>query len=244
LMRKITYHTDETGLDLPIPVHINRYCYLGAKALKAYGELKAQLCTVVNDTDIIASNKLVQMIRLQQITSGFIGNPIIDPETGEVDFVDAIQVDDAKERLLEETLDGIETDDPVIVVCRWRPDLDLIKRVATRLGRRCYEQSGRRKERVKWQDDRSGSILIGQIQSTCEAIDLTRSRYMIFYSLGFSLYQFEQMLKRMDRPGQTQQPVYIHLLADQSIDEKVYKALSEHKDVATEITRMVQTGEF
>lgn len=243
LMRKITYHTEESALDLPKPVHVTKRCYLGLKALKAYGELREALVTVVNDdTEIRAANKLVQMIRLQQITSGFLGNPVVNPDTGEIDFVESIQVDTAKEELLRETLEGIDTGDPVIVVCRWKTDLDLIRRVAVKLGRKCHEQSGRRKERVAWQKD--GDVLIAQIQSACEAIDLTRSRYMLFYSLGFSLYQYEQMLARIDRPGQTQQPVYIHLLADGTIDEKVYKALSEHKEVAAEITRMIQTGEF
>lgn len=74
-------------------------------------------------------------------------------------------------------------------------------------------------------------ILAVQIQAGGVGIDLTRASYSIYYSVGFSLGDYEQSLARVHRPGQTRNVVYIHLVAEQTIDEKVYRALSEKKNV-------------
>jgi hypothetical protein len=182
------------------------------------------------------------MLRLHQCAGGHIGEPIIDKETGEVDFHKTHEVDDSKEQLLEETLREIDPADPVVIVGRFRHDLEIFRRVSKRLGRNVFEQSGRRKERILWQQSSGGDVLAAQIRSACEAIDLTRARYCILFSVGFSRYQFVQMKGRLDRPGQTQQPHFIRLVAAQTIDEHIYKMIATRENVAQEIMRLMKAA--
>jgi SNF2 family DNA or RNA helicase len=70
-----------------------------------------------------------------------------------------------------------------------------------------------------------------QVQSGGVGIDLTRAAYAVLYSVGFSLGDYEQLLKRVHRPGQERATTYIHLLAEDTVDEKVYQALAEKRKV-------------
>ena len=66
-------------------------------------------------------------------------------------------------------------------------------------------------------------------------VDLSRSAYCVYYSLGFSLGDYEQSLARLHRPGQNRSVSYLHLTAKNTVDEKVYDALQKRADVIEEI---------
>lgn len=74
-----------------------------------------------------------------------------------------------------------------------------------------------------------------QIQSGGAGVDFTRSRYCIYYSLGFSLGDYDQSLARIHRPGQQREVTYYHLIAKDTVDEQVYAALDARRDVVTSI---------
>lgn len=236
LFHKLTYHVGSDVLDLPEPIHVHRRVALSQKALRHYAEMEEELITYVADDQAIeAQNVLTKILRLQQITSGFLSDPVVDPDSGEIIDSIAIEIDDAKETALEELFSEIDPDEPVVVFCRFRHDLEVVKRVCKRAGRRYLEQSGERKQKREWMDATGGEVLGGQIKSACEAHDFTRAAYGIFYSLGHSLYQYEQAVGRLDRPGQRRQPTYVHLIADKTIDTKVYRSLRERKEVVDEV---------
>ena len=89
-------------------------------------------------------------------------------------------------------------------------------------------------ELKRWQAG-DAPVLAVQIDSGGLGIDLTRARYAIYYSLGFSLGSYEQSLARVHRPGQTRPVEYIHLLAENTVDEKVVAALSSRADVVNAV---------
>jgi SNF2 family DNA or RNA helicase len=78
-------------------------------------------------------------------------------------------------------------------------------------------------------------VLAVQIDSGGVGVDLTRARYAIYYSLGFSLGSYEQSLARIHRPGQTRPVEYIHLVAEGTVDEKVMAALARRADVVNTV---------
>ena len=78
-------------------------------------------------------------------------------------------------------------------------------------------------------------MLAVQIDSGGVGVDLTRARYAIYYSLGFSLGSYEQSLARIHRPGQTRPVEYIHLLAEGTVDERVMAALARRSDVVNTV---------
>ncbi len=85
-----------------------------------------------------------------------------------------------------------------------------------------------------------GDVLAVQIQAGGVGIDLTRAAYAIYFSLGFSLADYLQSLARLHRPGQTRSVTYLHLVAKNTVDEKVYTALSKRRQVVEEILKQVR----
>ena len=61
---------------------------------------------------------------------------------------------------------------------------------------------------------------------------LTAASVAVFYSLDFSYANYEQSRARIHRIGQTKKCLYIHLIAKNTIDEKVMDALRRKSDVA------------
>ena len=152
-----------------------------------------------------------------------------------------LELDTAKRSLLEDLLLDIEDNEPVVVFCRFRRDLDAVRYVAERLHRLCYELSGRKDELKEWQTGHP-AVLAVQIQSGGEGNDFTRARYSFFYSLGFSLKDYGQALKRTHRPGQTRAVFHTHLVAKGTIDEKILKALNKGADVIAEILQEMKAA--
>jgi len=58
---------------------------------------------------------------------------------------------------------------------------------------------------------------------------------MIYYSNGYDLEKRQQSEARIDRIGQKKPMTYIDILAEDTIDEKIVKALRKKVNIATEV---------
>lgn len=219
----ITIRVEDDVLDLPDTVDRETLVRLPPAARTAYEELEDKLCLDMAEGLVTPANALVKLLRLQQVTSGFVGTD----EGGIVDL------HDAKEAALKEFLEDVGEDEPVVVFCRFTRDVAAVRRASTKLGG-SSELSGTIHELEPWRrgDTR---VLAAQIQSGSEGIDLTRARYCVFYSLGFSLAQYEQARKRLHRPGQSRRVFYYHLIAPGTIDRRVVTAIRQRRDVIRDI---------
>jgi SNF2 family DNA or RNA helicase len=220
----VTFACGKDVLDLPSEVHNTYTCQLGAEARKVYRALERDLIAEVQSGEVTAANALVKLLRLQQITGGYI----------RTDDGHDVQIDSAKMNLLRDVLEDVAPGEPVVVFCRFHKDLEAVNRVADETGRRSLELSGRMDELQRWQAGEA-PVLAVQIDSGGVGVDLTRARYAIYYSLGFSLGSYEQSLARIHRPGQTRPVEYIHLLAEGTVDEKVMAALARRADVVNTV---------
>ena len=224
--RRIAYQVGREVLDLPEATHIMRFCSLTPDGRKAYEELEDDFYTWLEEaeSEVTVSNALTRLLRLQQVTSGFV----------KTDFDVEVPVDPAKEELLDEVLDDLAVSEPVIVFTRFTRDLDTIARVCAAQGRTYCELSGRADQLADWQAGKYDVIGVN-IKAGEAGIDLTRAHYCIYYSLGFSLGDYDQSLARCHRPGQLHPVTYIHLLVENTVDEKVYKSLQQRRDVVEAI---------
>jgi SNF2 family DNA or RNA helicase len=190
-------------------------------AKRHYRQLETQFITEVGTGVVTVSNALVKLLRLQQLTGGW----LTDEEGVEH------HVSTAKQRALTDLLTDMAHDEPVVVFCRFHKDLDTVHHVSKALGRGSGELSGRRRELAEWQAG-SFPILAVQWQAGGVGVDFTRSRYCVMYSTGFSGGDYEQGRKRIHRPGQDRPVVYYHLPATGTVDTVVYKALATKQDLA------------
>lgn len=229
----ITYHVGSEVLDLPEAIHETRHVTLGKLARDVYESLENELLAEVNGHTITAANALVKLLRLQQVTSGFVTDRDLDAVPQEVG--------DEKKNALADLLEDIDPAEPAVVFCRFRADLDAVREVAGWLGRTSGEISGAQKDLTSHGTMPEGLSILGcQIQAGGVGIDLTRARYGIYYSLGFSLGDYEQSLARIHRPGQTRPVAYYHLIARDTIDERVYAALRARAEVVSSVVESMK----
>ena len=222
---RIAYKVSSDVLDLPEVVEMERFCALSPYAQRVYQQMEDEFYTQVEDGEVTAANALVKLLRLQQIVSGY-----IKTDTGNIE-----RIDTAKNDLLLETLSDIDPEEPITVFCRFVEDLKAVREAADALDRPYGELSGAQDDLVDAEYPEWAKVLGVQIQAGSEGIDLTRSRYCLYYSTGFSLGTYLQSRKRVHRPGQERETIYIHLTAKNTIDEKVAAALQKRQDVINSI---------
>ena len=86
----------------------------------------------------------------------------------------------------------------------------------------------------RWQAG-DAQLLAVQIDAGGEGVDLARARYSIFFSVGFSLGKYEQAKARTHRPGQNKPVTHIHLVARNTVDQKIMRALEKRAEVVQSI---------
>jgi SNF2 family DNA or RNA helicase len=224
-MATLTYQASRDLLDLPPALHHDMSCELSTKARRAYEEMDSELRCDVGDGEITAANAMVRLLRLQQITSGFV-------RIGDDD--EMTQVDDSKQRALEDLLLDLPVDEPVVVFGRFKSDLQAAHTAAAKIKRKSLELSGSRRELERWQDGEA-PILAVQIQSGGTGIDLTRAAYCVYMSTGYSLGDYEQSLARTHRPGQERTVHYYHMIAKDTYDENVARGLKARKNLVESV---------
>lgn len=220
LMRRVTYRVGKDVLDLPPQTHVTYRCTISNECRPIYQAIEEDFIAQVEGGTITVANAMVALLRLQQIAGGWL----------KTDDGQYRRADWAKQRLLEDTLEDIGRGEPVVVFCRFHGDLDAAHDASKALAYTSLELSGRRDELTQWQSGEA-QVLAVQISSGGVGVDLTRARYSIYYSLSFSLGEYDQALSRVHRPGQTRPVEHIHLVARQTVDEKILRALEKRAEV-------------
>lgn len=193
---------------------------LSEKSKAAYRSMKQNLMAEVDGCVVSAQVILTKMLRLQQITSGF-----VKTDEGEIREIGTEKLD-----CLMDLLSGIE--EKVVVWCRFDHE---IKRIADRLneiGRPFHVLKGGIKPEDRqamideFQSDRNKKdVFISNPQAGGAGITLTAARYAIYFSRSFSFGDSAQSEDRIHRIGQTQDVTYIDLVADKTIDSYIIKSL-------------------
>ena len=90
-----------------------------------------------------------------------------------------------------------------------------------------------RDEQVRrFQTDPDTTVFVGQIATAGLGITLTAADTIVFYSLDYSMSNFEQAKARIHRVGQRNPCTYLYLGAAGTVDEKVLQALIDKADLA------------
>lgn len=221
----------EDVLDLPpaMPPE-RRICVLGEEATRIYEELDQELVADVGSGMVTAQNALTRLLRLQQATSGHT----------KTDEEKVLVIGEEKKKLLWDVLADLSPREPVVVFTRFKHDIEVAREVCAEQERRFGEVSGNANDLVNAKFPKDKDLLAVQMQSGGAGVDLTRSAYAIYYSVGFSLGDYLQSLKRIHRPGQTRTSHFYHLIAEKpdgglTVDEVVYRALKAREDVVKKV---------
>ena len=220
-LRRVMHRVEKCDvLDLPPVVYETVTCELGSNLRSLYKEVEKEFYAYLGDgKEVSISNALVKLLRLQQMTSGYVKS-----DDGKL-----IELGHEKLDALAETLDNIGIAEPVVIFCRFVHDVERVMELCESVGRPARRLSGGHNELAEWQAG-NGNAMVIQVQSGSEGIDLTRACYGIFFT-GPTLGQYLQALARMHRQGQTRSVTNIHIVAEDTVDEKVLDALEKREEV-------------
>jgi SNF2 family DNA or RNA helicase len=133
-----------------------------------------------------------------------------------------------------------------VVIARFIPEIHAIGKLLTKKGIRYAQISGEIKDRdaqvAAFQNDSGVTVFVGQIATAGLGITLTAASTMVFYSMDYSMSNYEQTRARIHRVGQRQPCTYIHLVAKGTVDEKVLQALRDKANLAKALVDDYRVG--
>jgi len=77
--------------------------------------------------------------------------------------------------------------------------------------------------------------MVGTPQTGGYGITLSEASTMIYYSNGYDLEKRQQSEARIDRIGQKRPMTYIDIIAEDTVDERIVKALRKKINIATQV---------
>lgn len=225
-------------LDLPEFTDIVQRIDLEPQTMRIYRQLVRDSYAELAEGSVTVTNVLSQLLRLSQLTGGYVGND---------DAGGVTQVSTAKLDALADLVDGAVADGrKIVVIARFVPEIHAIGKMLEKKKIRYAQISGEIRDRdeqiAAFQNDPDVPVFIGQIATAGLGITLTAASTMIFYSLDYSMSNYEQTRARIHRVGQKHPCTYIHLVAKGTVDEKVLKALQDKANLAKALVDDYRAG--
>jgi len=218
-------------LDLPDKIFIKRQISLTPDQRKLYDQMKKQALAILEGKVSSTQNALTQLMRLQQITCGHFTD-----DNGSTQPV-------ANNRIAElmDILEDVEG--KAIIWAHYQYDIkNIIKEIEKVYGPGSvvdyYGLTPKevRQDHIKsFQDDPKCRFFIGTPATGGYGITLTAANTVIYYSNGYDLEKRLQSEDRAHRLGQKKPVLYIDINAEDTVDEKIVKALRKKINIASEV---------
>jgi SNF2 family DNA or RNA helicase len=218
-------------LDLPPKTFMKRIVKLTLAQEKIYKEMKHLALAEMEGKMMTTATVLTQLMRLHQITCGHFR-------------ADDGTIKDINNNRLDELLDVLnEVEGKAVIWAHYQHD---VERIIERI-RKEYTfdaavdyygltpPSERQQNIEKFQNDDRCRFFVGTPQTGGYGITLTAASTMIYYSNGYDLEKRQQSEARIDRIGQKFPMTYIDIMAEDTIDERIVKALRKKVNIATQI---------
>jgi SNF2 family DNA or RNA helicase len=221
----------EDCLDLPDKIFIKRQIQLTPDQRKLYDQMKKQALAILEGKVSSTQNSLTQLMRLQQITCGHFTD-----DTGSVQPIENNRVNE-----LMDVLEDVEG--KAIIWAHYQYDINkIIKAVVEKYGPGSvvdYYGLTPKEERqgniTRFQGDPKCRFFIGTPSTGGYGITLTAANTVIYYSNGYDLEKRLQSEDRAHRMGQKKPVTYVDINAEDTVDEKIVKALRSKIDIASQV---------
>jgi SNF2 family DNA or RNA helicase len=221
----------EDCLDLPDKIFIKRQIQLTPDQRKLYEQMKKQALAILEGKVSSTKNSLTQLMRLQQITCGHFTD-----DTGSVQPIENNRVNE-----LMDVLEDVEG--KAIIWAHYQYDINaIIKAVVEKYGPGSVvdyygltPKEVRQDHITRFQNDPKCRFFIGTPSTGGYGITLTAANTVIYYSNGYDLEKRLQSEDRAHRMGQKKPVTYVDINAEDTVDEKIVKALRSKIDIASQV---------
>ena len=219
-------------LDLPKKTFMKRIITLTSEQEKVYKQMKEMALAQLNGKLLTTANALSQLMRLHQITCGhFKAN---DGSTQAI-----------KNNRLTELMGVLEEiEGKAVIWAHYQFDVKtIVNSIEQTYGKNSVvtyyglTPDKERQDNLKQFQNPTSSVrfLVGTPQTGGYGITLTAASTMIYYSNGYDLEKRQQSEARIDRIGQENPMTYVDILCEDTVDERIVKALRKKINIATEI---------
>jgi len=218
-------------LDLPDKIYMKRHIKLSSDQLRVYDQMKKEALATLNGKKVTTVNALTQLMRLHQITCGHFTS-------------DDGMTQPIKNNRIDELMDVLEeTEGKAIIWAHYQYDItNIIKEVTKVHGPGSIvdyygltPQDERDINRKRFQEDDKCRFLVGTPQTGGYGITLTAANTVVYYSNGYDLEKRLQSEDRAHRIGQKKSVTYVDLICEETVDEKIVKALRKKINIASEV---------
>lgn len=203
------------------------------ESAETYDQMAEDMVARIHTGEITeASIRLVQRLRLQQITSG------LSKTTPSVQYPEGrlVVIGSEKLRAIQSRLEDLmEADEKVVIGALFKADIARLQALLKKMKIPTFTIQGGMKDRDReyaWRQFpkvNGGAVFIGQPAAAGEAIDLSCASILQWYSLPSSWVQYRQFT---DRIALSDRPVFIeYFLAEGTIDYMLKQVLDEDGDV-------------
>jgi len=213
-------------LDLPSKIYKTITFEMNSEQQRAYNKMQEELRIELHDETELPVSELAALVKLQQITSGFVNTP-----TG------IRYISEANPRLAA-FMDAVEdVDGKFIVWARFREELAAISAALWNAGVACVQYHGGvsregRENAVEQFQNGDVRAFVGQPQSGGIGLTLTAAETVFYFSNDFNLETRLQSEDRAHRIGTRKNVVYIDVAAENTIDEQIAHNLQRKKQTA------------
>jgi len=221
----------EDCLDLPDKIYMKRNIKLSHDQLKLYEQMKKEALAVLNGKQTTTVNALTQLMRLQQITCGHF-------------TADDGSTQPIKNNRVDELMDVLEeVEGKAIIWAHYQYDIiTIIKEIVKVHGPGSVvdyygltPQDERQDNIRKFQSDPKCRFIVGTPATGGYGITLTAANTVIYYSNGYDLEKRLQSEDRAHRIGQKKNVTYVDIIAEDTVDEKIVKALRDKVNIASQV---------
>ena len=221
-------------LDLPEKIYIKRLVELTPEQRRVYDQLKTIALAVLEQGVVTAANALTQILRLQQVCSGF-----LKTDDGKMESLPSNKLSELMEAL--EEVDG-----KVIIWANYTHDIESIARAIKKEygdnSVRTYYGDTKAEDRQQivtdFQDPKNPlRFFVGQPRTGGYGLTLTEAKTVIYYSNSYDLEVRLQSEDRAHRIGQKNNVTYIDIVTEGTVDEKILSALRSKIDIASTVLK-------
>lgn len=222
--------TKDEALDLPDQTWTERQVTLSAAEARVYKDMAKEMVAEIGESEVIASTLLVKMLRLMQMTGGFVDIG------GQVQ-----QVGTSKIEVLREVLEELQGQ-KVVVFCHFRHEIKMITELLAKMKRPAYHLIAdhhimeRQGQIEAFQACDTDAVMVVSVAVGGVGVTLTAASYAVYFSNDWSYVNRDQSEARLHRIGQANKVTYVDLVVPGSIDSYILRKLKGKQEMASKLT--------